>query len=82
MPRWAANNGCSQEKDVVRIEPDVDRWIYRDCPPGSGVELYSIDGGGHTWPGSAAKLSRSTQTIDATTIALDWFDAHPRRGDG
>lgn len=80
MPRWASNNGCSQEKDVVRIEPDVSHWIFRDCPTGTGVELYSIDHGGHTWPGSPITRPGTTTTIDATGIALDWFDAHPRTG--
>ena len=80
MPNWARQAGCSEEKDVRRLEPDVDHWIYRDCPEGFDVELYSIDGGGHTWPGSPIKvesLGATTDTIDATTIALDWFDAHP-----
>lgn len=77
MPAWAAQVGCSEEKDVERIEPDIERWIFRDCPDGYGVEFYSVEGGGHTWPGAVAKVGRTTDTIDATEIALDWFDAHP-----
>jgi polyhydroxybutyrate depolymerase len=82
MPTWARNNGCSEDKDVVRIEPDVSHWMFRDCPEGTGVELYSIDHGGHTWPGSPIALAGTTKTIDATGIALDWFDAHPRTARG
>ena len=78
MPKWATNDGCSEEKDVVHLDPDVDHWIYRDCPEGTGVELYSIVGGGHAWPGSPIGGVGVTRTIDATAIALDWFDAHPR----
>jgi polyhydroxybutyrate depolymerase len=77
MPGWAKGAGCSDHKDVVRIEPDVDHWIYRDCPTGMGVELYSIVHGDHTWPGSSVPRPGTTQTVDATALALDWFEAHP-----
>jgi len=80
MPQWARSAGCSDQKDVERIEPDVEHWIYRGCPAGIGVELYSIEHGDHTWPGSAVPLPGTTRTIDATKLALDWFEAHPKRG--
>lgn len=81
MPKWARNNGCSEERDVERIGDDVERWIYRGCPDGTGVELYSILHGGHTWPGAAIDRPPqvTTRTIDATDLALDWFEAHPLR---
>ena len=77
LPQWALGAGCSDQHDVVRIEPDVEHWTYRDCPDGMGVELYSIEHGDHTWPGSAIDRPGTTQTIDATELALDWFAAHP-----
>jgi polyhydroxybutyrate depolymerase len=80
MPQLAHGGGCSDEKDVERIEPDVEHWIYRGCPAGMGVELYSIEHGDHTWPGSSVPLPGTTHTIDATKLALDWFEAHPKRG--
>lgn len=79
MPAWARNAGCSEDKVVERIEPDVEHWTYRGCPEGAGVELYSVEHGGHTWPGSPIELPKTTQTIDATEIILDWFDDHPQR---
>lgn len=80
MARWAANEGCSRKKEIRHIAPDVDHWIYR-CPAGKGVELYSIEHGDHTWPGSPIELPHlaKTDTISATRIALDWFGAHPKR---
>jgi len=79
MPRWARNNGCSTERAVEQIGSDVEHWRYLGCPKGTGVELYSILHGGHTWPGSPVQLPgrATTETIDATEIALDWFVAHP-----
>jgi polyhydroxybutyrate depolymerase len=77
MPQWALGAGCSDQRDVVRIEPDVEHWTYRGCPAGVGVELYSIEHGDHTWPGSAIDRPGTTRTIDATELALDWFASHP-----
>lgn len=80
LPAWATNAGCDAEPERTAIGDDVEHWVYSGCPPGRGVEFYRIEGGGHTWPGSAldiAYLGSTTQTIDATAIALDWFERHP-----
>ncbi len=64
------------------IGDDVRLRRYRNCDGGGAVELYTVVGGGHTWPGSSINLgdpSLTTQTIDANEIALNWFAAHPRR---
>lgn len=82
VPGWAANGGCSPEVDVRRIEPDVEHRSHRGCPEGLGVELYVIEGGGHTWPGSPIEvpyLGVTTQTVDATGLAIDWFESHTLR---
>jgi polyhydroxybutyrate depolymerase len=76
MPQWAAGAGCSDQKDVVRIEPDVEHWTYQGCPDGRGVEFYKIDHGDHLWPGMPFDVPGLTHTIDATALALDWFEAH------
>jgi polyhydroxybutyrate depolymerase len=80
MANWAKNDGCSAQKRVVAIGSDVEQWIYPGCTNGTGVEFYSIKHGDHTWPGSPINvIGRTTHTIDATKIALDWFAAHPKR---
>ncbi|UDY35112.1 alpha/beta hydrolase family esterase [Dermatobacter hominis] len=76
MPAWAENGGCAAARDVEAIGPDVEHWTSRGCPEGMDVELYSVRGGGHTWPGSPIDRPGTTRTIDATAIALDWFEAH------
>lgn len=82
MAGWAANGGCGAEADVEPIGDDVTWHRYPDCDEGVSVELYTIIGGGHTWPGADIILGppeQTTATIDATELALDWFEAHPRR---
>ena len=56
------------------------RRVYPDCDDGAEVELYTIDGGGHTWPGSpidVPRLGANTDQIDATDLILDFFAEHP-----
>ncbi len=78
IAQWASAAGCGAEPQVQQIGTDVEHWTYPGCPDGRGVEFYSIDGAGHTWPGASIDIGPTTQTIDATDIALDWFEAHPR----
>jgi len=76
IARWAKGNGCDPEPAVERIGDDVERWTYRGCT--ADVVLYTIFGGGHTWPGARIRIGPTPGTIDATEIAFDWFEAHPR----
>ncbi|HEU5150873.1 MAG TPA: hypothetical protein VFU19_10275 [Iamia sp.] len=79
---WAENAGCTPDPDVSTIGDDVELRSYPGCDEGVDVALYTIVGGGHTWPGSAIDLGPpewTTDTVDATALALDWFAAHPRR---
>ena len=75
---WAKGNSCDPKPEVKKIGADVERWTYRNCS--ADLVLYTIVGGGHTWPGATVKIGPTTQTIDATRLALDWFQAHPRTG--
>lgn len=49
---WATGNGCTGDP----VDEDLtDTVIERtwDCPPDGVVEFLIVEGGGHTWPGSA-----------------------------
>ncbi len=78
---WADNGGCDPEPEVSQLGDDVELRRFVDCDPGIDVALYSVDGGGHTWPGSDIDLgpaSWTTDTIDATELTLDFLEEHPR----
>ncbi len=68
-----------------RTASDVTELTYT-CPPGADVELYRVQGGGHSWPGSAfSKLIESvvgptTDSISANEVMWAFFQAHPLRG--
>ena len=80
---WAAFDGCGTPSTQSFVGADVQRIAWPDCPATGTVELYRVIGGGHTWPGAtpvrADQLGATTSSIDATTLILDFFDAHPRR---
>ncbi len=79
---WAAFDGCGTPPTTSFVAEDVQRIVWPRCPKLGTVELYRIIGGGHTWPGSmpvrAEQLGGTSSSIDATTLILDFFDAHPR----
>ncbi|MGI5218727.1 alpha/beta hydrolase family esterase [Nocardia sp. CA-290969] len=79
---WARRNGCETAAHREQTAPDVVRESY-PCPAGAEVELYSIQGGGHVWPGSTGFpfpelfVGTNTTSIDATRLIWDFFEAHP-----
>jgi polyhydroxybutyrate depolymerase len=48
--------------------------------PGGEVELYSLDGKGHSWPGSDMPAAVTSQDVDAAAVMWEFFKVHPQRG--
>ena len=85
---WAAAAGCASTP-VTAPEPDVTpadgtqvrRTAYAGCRDGRSVELYTIEGGGHTWPGGppvGGSVGRVSRDVDATPLIWAFFVQHPR----
>jgi polyhydroxybutyrate depolymerase len=53
MAGLAASGGCKTTPTVTMPFPDARHLIY-PCTGGMGLELWTIIGGGHTWPGVTA----------------------------
>ncbi len=66
----------------TRVAHDVQLTTEHGCRKHTGVELYTIQGGGHTWPGAAnvarPRLGSVTDSISASDLMLAFFHAHPR----
>jgi polyhydroxybutyrate depolymerase len=89
MAFWARVDGCSLSPTSA-LEPDrapddgtrVRRSDYPGCGKDRELVLYTIEGGGHTWPGgpSVARLvvGRVSRDIDATPTIWDFFARHPK----
>jgi polyhydroxybutyrate depolymerase len=84
---WAKANGCavpSRPEQLPDRDPDDGTRIradsYGSCRAGTTVVLYTIVGGGHTWPGRAAPLlGTTTRDIDGAQAAWEFFERHPKQ---
>jgi len=75
---WAARDGCDATPVETRIEPDIQKRTFTGCDAGESATLYTVEGGGHTWPDGIIDLPQfgnTTRTIDATDLILDFFAA-------
>ncbi len=72
---WAAHNGCAGARQETQIDTEVALIEYGSCVDGATVQLYRVDPGGHTWPGSfdVPSLGYTTQQIDATDLIWTFF---------
>jgi polyhydroxybutyrate depolymerase len=82
IAEWAAFDGCATSPTTSTVASDVTRTVYPKCAARAAVELYTVEGGGHTWPGApsvrTSRLGPTTQSIDASALMLRFFTAHPR----
>ncbi|HEX6030402.1 MAG TPA: PHB depolymerase family esterase [Tepidiformaceae bacterium] len=73
----AEANGCQPQPQLSDPAPDVRLSTFTGCPEGEGqVQLYAVEGGGHTWPGSSIDIpsaGTTTKSINATRLMLDFF---------
>jgi polyhydroxybutyrate depolymerase len=79
---WGTRAGCGGE---VTVADPIDKMTdgtrvrvttFSGCGPGLAVELYTIEGGGHTWPGgpaAGARVGRVSQEVDATDVIWAFF---------
>jgi polyhydroxybutyrate depolymerase len=82
---WAQRNGCRTkptETTVTTVTTDVDLITF-SCPKGAEAELYRVNGGGHSWPGSAfsqqvgSVVGPTTMTVSANELMWKFFQEHP-----
>ncbi len=80
---WAARNGCDSEPLIEAVTETITRRTFSGCDSGAEVILYSIAGGGHTWPGGGVQpvfiSGVVNREINASAIMWDFFAAHPLR---
>jgi polyhydroxybutyrate depolymerase len=81
---WAARNGCAPTPTERSVASDV-RVVRYECPRHADVQLYEIEGGGHTWPGGSFSkaieqfVGPTTLSIDADALMWRFFERHPLR---
>jgi len=72
---WAARNGCAPEPESIPPSGDTSGVRYTRCEAGVEVVFYTIDGGGHTWPGGTPipLVGKTTRDIDASEVMWQFF---------
>jgi len=82
VAQWRSVDQCAAP--VVTITGPVTTSVAA-CPGGRSVELVTVDGAGHQWPGSTRTLVQRLAGTDPPSTALDatdtiwrFFAAHPR----
>jgi polyhydroxybutyrate depolymerase len=77
--RWAAGSGCNppEKGEIIYQNGDAtgERWR---CQKGREVDLYSLQGKGHAWPGSAMPARITSKDVDATATMWAFFSEHAR----
>lgn len=80
---WAQRNRCGPDPVESVVAADVTRLEYTACANDAAVVLYTVIGGGHTWPGGMQLpewLAGSTSySISATREMWAFFREHPLR---
>ncbi len=78
---WVKFDQCAAIPQTETFS-DIQHDVYSKCANGTAVELYTILGGKHAWPGSSGPAwpggDQPTQSISATRLIWDFFSAHPK----
>lgn len=80
--RVARRNQCKGDPIDTQISPSVHRLAYTNCRENADVVLYTVQGGGHTWPGGKPLpewiVGRTTREINASTVMWEFYCEHSR----
>jgi polyhydroxybutyrate depolymerase len=87
---WVRANGCSAapvHSDLPDADPQDGTRVYLEsyanCASGTAVQFYTVEGGGHTWPGGLQYLpegmvGKTSRDIDANQVIWRFFSEHTR----
>jgi len=86
---WIRRNGCQPYAAVTHnLAGDIDDGThtyaagYSGCKDGADVQVWSIEGGGHHWPGGDEPMrpgnGREIRDFDAAVVIWDFFKRHPK----
>jgi polyhydroxybutyrate depolymerase len=88
LKEWAKINNCGQKPQRTTIAPKSSGGLetrvetYTDCSEGATAILYSIEKGGHTWPGGEQYIpvrfiGKTNDDLDASELIWKFFAEHP-----
>jgi polyhydroxybutyrate depolymerase len=77
---WTTTDGCRPQAQTDSLG-DIRHEVWTGCAGSTSVELYTIVGGGHSWPGGVPEgpgADQPTSTISASQVIWKFFAAHPK----
>lgn len=81
MGKWAAQNGCNPTPAQIFRSAHVTGIQYEDPSHRKDVIFYTVDDGGHAWPGGLSiqkfLVGKTTAEINATELMWQFFEQHP-----
>lgn len=82
--RWAAQNACSPQSSTANPSAQLVITSYGNCRGGADVQLDTLVGEGHEWPGGAPLPKSITRVVgpqsnavNANSAMWSFFVAHP-----
>jgi len=82
VEQWRGIDGCGDTSAITYERGDSSCETWDECADGTAVELCTIEGGGHVWPGGGdfpSYLGKKTEDLSATEESWKFFAAHPMR---
>jgi polyhydroxybutyrate depolymerase len=77
---WARRNQCAPNPVASVVAKDVTRLEYTNCADHAAVVLYTVQGGGHTWPSGKPMpeglAGFTSNGVDATSQMWAFFREH------
>jgi len=79
---WARRNRCGPNPVESVVAADVTRIEYTDCAGDAAVVLYTVKGGGHSWPGGKPMpmavwlVGPTSRSIDASSLMWAFYRKH------
>jgi polyhydroxybutyrate depolymerase len=77
---WARKNGCANKPETVPAIGEVSGIRYTSCYGDAEVVLYTVEGGGHTWPGGSGipkwLAGHTTRDVNAAEIMWEFFKGY------
>lgn len=78
---WVNADKCSSDPVIENITGNINRRSFSGGLNGTMVDLYTIIGGGHAWPGGEKGSifgDEPTSEISATDLIWEFFKSHPK----
>lgn len=83
MAGIAERYGCDAEPESAPVSEHVTREHWTGCDDRAEVVFFTIEGGGHSWPGGLVSpgldgvMGVTTQEISANELMWEFFEQHP-----